>query len=299
MANFDQAIARIYKGETTNIVGAGCLLANGLILTCAHVVCDALQISRKTFARPNGNIQLDFPFGDFSTPVSARIVNWYPKSTHGRGDIALLQVNNSLDFSERGIHLKLYRLDDQQGYYGKEIKIIGFPYGYEKSVTVKGIISGKQTTGHFQIDAQNNFSYFIDPGFSGAPAWDLTTSGILGIVVRREMDPKIRSAFLIPTEILINTCPNLFETLEPSIKNKLPPETKLAILGGVLTLTAAVVGSNLDNLGSSEENEAHRANGEHQKGHYLHDVEEEDSDDDFDVNVDGFDVNDDDDFYDD
>jgi hypothetical protein len=54
------AIVRII-GNTGQVVGAGLLVAERTVLTCAHVVAQALAIADTTADSPTQEVTLDFP----------------------------------------------------------------------------------------------------------------------------------------------------------------------------------------------------------------------------------------------
>jgi len=55
------SVVRIYGPTCNNVVGAGFLVKDRLVLTCAHVVEAALGIGHSV-ELPNGTVQLDFPW---------------------------------------------------------------------------------------------------------------------------------------------------------------------------------------------------------------------------------------------
>ena len=76
----DQLKASIVRIVGTNdlIVGAGFLVSERHVLTCAHVVAAALEIPDDTEVMPAAQIRLNFPLiasQDFS---SAHVVLWRP-----------------------------------------------------------------------------------------------------------------------------------------------------------------------------------------------------------------------------
>jgi hypothetical protein len=66
-------------------------------VTCAHVVADALRISRKTPTSPADTAWLDVPLLTGSIPVKARVLAWYPvqdaASLGELEDIAVLELD--------------------------------------------------------------------------------------------------------------------------------------------------------------------------------------------------------------
>jgi hypothetical protein len=51
--------------------------------------------------------------------------------------------------------------------------------------------------------------YYIEPGFSGAPIWDLGSRAVVGMVTARERDRTIRVAFMLPVEAIQQAYPDV------------------------------------------------------------------------------------------
>ncbi|NES25407.1 MAG: S1 family peptidase, partial [Symploca sp. SIO3E6] len=73
----ESSVVRIYS-KSGKVVGAGFLVSPQHILTCAHVVDDALGISRNTVEMPTAAISLDFPRVAPGSILQARVVFWQP-----------------------------------------------------------------------------------------------------------------------------------------------------------------------------------------------------------------------------
>lgn len=93
---FKASIVRIYHGNGA-VVGAGFLVSNEYVLTCAHVITQALSIPQNTQEMPTGSIDLDFPLIAPGEKLRSQVVFWKPVSpTELFEDIAGLK----LDFVE-------------------------------------------------------------------------------------------------------------------------------------------------------------------------------------------------------
>ena len=73
----ESGLLRVTK-ENGTIVGTGFLVSKTHVLTCAHVVCAALEIDATTKTPPNKTVQLDFPFFPGNPKHRAQIETWYP-----------------------------------------------------------------------------------------------------------------------------------------------------------------------------------------------------------------------------
>ena len=76
---FKASISRIYHGNGA-VVGAGFLVSNEYVLTCAHVITQALGIPQNTQEMPTGSIDLDFPLIAPGEKLTSQVVFWKPVS---------------------------------------------------------------------------------------------------------------------------------------------------------------------------------------------------------------------------
>ncbi|MCI5124558.1 MAG: hypothetical protein D3925_08810, partial [Candidatus Electrothrix sp. AR5] len=94
----DAAVVRILTNDQSprNPKGAGFLVTPQHVLTCAHVVNDALCRKKGSVDRPKLTIFLDFPFLPSRPLVQATVQDWFPmqeKVIFGeQEDIALLEL---------------------------------------------------------------------------------------------------------------------------------------------------------------------------------------------------------------
>src|SRR5690348_17193646 len=75
-------------------VGAGVLISEKLLVTCAHVIARALTgviVSKAPSEAPSSTILLDFPLIAPLTILRARIIHWMPEE-----DITVLELEKSL-----------------------------------------------------------------------------------------------------------------------------------------------------------------------------------------------------------
>src|SRR5579884_834433 len=89
--SIDTSIVRIRTPDRT-VVGAGFLVDQQHIFTCAHVVTQALGLPEETPNAPSADIWLDFPLVAPKKLLTAKVVRWYPKLEDESGDIAVLQL---------------------------------------------------------------------------------------------------------------------------------------------------------------------------------------------------------------
>ena len=88
----DAAIVRIFD-DHGEVIGAGFLAGPEIVITCAHVVADALGFDESTTDGPIGTrIQLDFPRVKPGHTVHSEVVRWHRLEGDGSGDLAGLKL---------------------------------------------------------------------------------------------------------------------------------------------------------------------------------------------------------------
>ncbi len=206
--NFDRSIVRIYS-QSKEVKGAGFLVSENQILTCAHVVALALNISGNTAEMPIAEVKLDFPQvapGEFLT---AKVIFWLPVNPDkDLEDIAVLELTTISN------NISPVELMTSEEYWEHNFRAFGFPKGKEYGVWANGVLRGSNAKGWLQLEDIDNTGYALQEGFSGTPVWDETLEGVVGMAVAAEkqrLDTK--AAFIIPTNILMAAWPQLQERL--------------------------------------------------------------------------------------
>jgi hypothetical protein len=213
-AQFESAIVRIWSVDGS-IVGMGFLVNDRKILTCAHVVTSALNIPDDTPESPTDKIRLDFPLIASGEILTAGVVFWPSIQCHNstvsehEEDIAGLELESDSPAGAQPVNLVL-----TEDLWNHKFRAFGFPGGYEDGVWASGMLRGRQTDDWVQIEDIKHTDYFIEPGFSGGPVWDEQLKGVVGMVVATDTQPGVRTAFIIPTEVLISTWPELSERIQ-------------------------------------------------------------------------------------
>ncbi|HNB51420.1 MAG TPA: trypsin-like peptidase domain-containing protein [Anaerolineales bacterium] len=203
-----RGIARIFR--EASIVGAGFLVGRTTVITCAHVIDEALNNSAFPDEKPKGELRLDFPLLQDKKIYMAFVADWWPREPDGSGDIAVLTLHEPIQGVENVCFL------DEKPVWGREVLVFGYPEGpgYQDGQWIKGLELGRNGLNLMQIEAESNS--FLQRGFSGAPVWDAEAGGIVGMVV--VADTKQRVGFAIPVETLLKTFPNLPTQPSPAQK---------------------------------------------------------------------------------
>lgn len=196
---FKSAIARL---QTANgaIVGAGFLVAPGYVITCAHVVASAIGVASSTPEIPTNLVYLDFPLMAPGKRLTATVVCWRPQKTIAEAqldpieDIAGLALQGELPSG-----LQVPPLVTASALWDHPFRVFGFPKGCDEGIWADGVLREQQANGWLQIEALRVPGYKIEQGFSGAPVWDETLGGIVGMTVAATTAKETKIGFVIPS----------------------------------------------------------------------------------------------------
>lgn len=183
-ARYQAALVRFYRNGI--IVGAGILVAEQYVLTCAHVLT-------RTATAPE-TVSLDFPFKAAAQKLTGTVVYWKPER-----DLAGVRL---LDAAPAGTHPLPFR--PSSNYINGSFRVYGFPEKQPVGGWALGNIIGGATEDLVQIQGETEQGYAIEPGFSGAPVWDVGRGEVIGLARLRDKDrPLAKIGYLIPYRQLI------------------------------------------------------------------------------------------------
>lgn len=207
---FKSAIARLHHASGL-VVGTGFLVSDRYILTCAHVVTSALGIPQNTQGMPTDLVELDFLIAS-GQKVKSKVVFWQPVNPSRIGeDIAGLILEDALPEGIQPLHLM-----SCGNFWGHQVRILGFPKDHREGIWATGTLRDKQAQGWVQFDGIASQDRAIEKGFSGAPVWDETVKGVVGMAVAAEKRREdVTAAFMIPTLILSSIWSNLMPVKSP------------------------------------------------------------------------------------
>ena len=195
----ESSVARIYS-KSGEVIGAGFLVATKHIITCAHVVAEALGIERETSEMPVAEISLDFPRVTPGHKLTANVIFWRPIHPNPstleefEEDIAILELRNLPPQAVRPV-----RLVTSEKLWGHPFRVLGFPEGQSNGVWASGLLREVIASGWVQLEDVKEPGYALQPGFSGAPVWDDELQGVAGMAVAAEMNQlHVKAAFIIP-----------------------------------------------------------------------------------------------------
>lgn len=181
-------------------VGTGFAVGPGAILTCAHVVLDALKLQRWQQEAPAAPVRFTLPFrngGEEEFAAFADPEAWHPVDDRPRygipSDIALLRLPAGTAFPK---NVGVARLTDGA--------LIGAPVwikGASTDEAIRSSLSAPTAKGHIQIDPEIS-GRVAQPGFSGAPVWEEANGHAVGMLISRRPTSGTYLAHAIPAALL-------------------------------------------------------------------------------------------------
>ena len=208
--HFTGPVAR-FVGRDDEVCGSGFLVGGRHVLTCAHVIDDALGRDRGTAERPGEEIGLDLPFLR-KTGLRGRVVAWYPMRDAAElvadpvADIAVLELVTEVDLAEGITPAKVDRR--AQG-AGAGFVSYGFPEGYDNGALADGEVLVVDPGGWLQVRGAHGYGHFIEAGFSGAPVFSPGGLRLIGMATQADQDKNRRLAFVLPSQLLCRAWPVL------------------------------------------------------------------------------------------
>jgi hypothetical protein len=236
--------------ESGQVVGAGLLVGNLHVITCAHVVNQSLRRHEASADRPSERLHLNFPFFGAAGKARGEIVGWRPIEPDGSGDVAILK----LDDAPTHLSEPIFLAESEPGeLWQHEFVTYGFPAEQDSGVWAHGRLLARRADGSIQVEGMTTTGYRIQRGFSGAPVFDKALNRVVGMIVAAERQADVKTAFMIPTSLLIDQVPDLQKWVTPPFPKALQDYMKKLSelyfhfedqIGKYVTLQGAVIGSN-------------------------------------------------------
>ncbi len=197
---YKYSIARIVDFRK-NAVGAGVLVGPRLVITCAHVINDALALKPNFQERPGREvkIQLDFPFRNPNENwFWAQVILWDPMNKKGR-DLALLELDADQPISAKIASFAIVNNSQENIFHA-----FSFPNGYEDGLEISGTLGGSDNRGRVFLKKKALELSFLQKGFSGTGVWDEKNNQFVGIIVEADVDKNNLGAVgvMIPANLI-------------------------------------------------------------------------------------------------
>ncbi|MFD0422647.1 nSTAND1 domain-containing NTPase [Streptomyces parvus] len=198
------AVVRV-GGVAGAIVGGGFLVTADRVLTCAHVVSDALGRGRELPVTAGEEVLVDFPLADGpGERVVAEVEQWIREDPQQCGDLAVLRLRGAVPGTRP---LPIAASDEVSD---RPVRVVGFPDDELGVLWHRGELSGKSAGDWIQLSRADTRTAHITAGYSGSPVWDDRRGAAVGIVVasQRKRDDAQQS-FAISVKAALAKLPDL------------------------------------------------------------------------------------------
>lgn len=190
------SIVRIYKRQDDKAwpIGCGFLAGGRSVLTCWHVVRDALAPEKDLLGK---EVELDFPFPTVSAPLEAKVV-----LVSEQPDLAKLELPSDPPGKTTPMPLST-----DNNLWGHPYHAFGITANNRGGFwNIGEIIS---VVGDRTIQLEGKSEHKIEKGFSGTAIWDDRVKKAVGMVALKESDKEIKVAYAIPMVDIFDKCPEL------------------------------------------------------------------------------------------
>lgn len=208
------AVVRV-KGSDGAIGGAGFLIAPDLVLTCAHVVSDALDRPREDAVEAGTEVTVDLPLAGNADGVdgsdqSATVQRWIPIRPDQTGDIAVLRLRNRIAGAR-----PLPMADPRHGVWDHDARSVGFTDDNPDGIWQSGRFRGPTRQGWIQLSRADGEAAHVKGGFSGSPVWDDELGAAVGMMVAAQPVREAQQAFVLGLNTLLKEVPELEREVRP------------------------------------------------------------------------------------
>ncbi len=180
---YQPAVVCVRGGPTGRLVmGFGLLVGERSVVTCAHVVSDALHRNLRCQERPSNDewILIEFCHLDGAPVRSATVVSWTPPPKTGAsgGDVAGLQLTEDAPSAARPGRFSTSALPA-----GAALRVFGYPDEPRRPGGMWVDLDFKGINGRLlQVESRHDQTVKAQPGYSGSPAFNDETGEAVGLV---------------------------------------------------------------------------------------------------------------------
>ncbi|MEW1626943.1 trypsin-like peptidase domain-containing protein [Streptomyces sp. NPDC089173] len=210
------AVVRV-RGRDGVIAGAGFLVADDLVLTCAHVVSDALDRPREEAVEAGAVVAVDLPLAGAAGGAydggdrTAEVRRWIRVEPDRTGDMALLWLPEPIPGAR-----PLPLADPPRGVWHHAARAVGFTDDHPGGIWHSGTFKGPTREGWIQLSRGDGEDVYVKRGFSGSPVWDDELGAAVGLMVAAEPGRGPQQAFALRTGTLLAALPELVPLVTPA-----------------------------------------------------------------------------------
>jgi tetratricopeptide (TPR) repeat protein len=204
------------RNRSGEVVGAGFLIEGGNVLTCAHLVRDALEPADGV-AGPDDVVEFDLGPPGRTRVLRARVIpgGWFPYGP--QRDIAVLKL-----LDQPPVDVVPAILHAPSELVGHRYRVHGFAPGADHAVTATGELTDPGAPGleWLQLSSMSFDHQGARPVFRGSPVWDETAGGVVGLVVAEDHYTDTSVAWMLPTRSIQESWPPLRVRRQPTLAGR-------------------------------------------------------------------------------
>ncbi|MER7538337.1 trypsin-like peptidase domain-containing protein [Streptomyces sp. NPDC097704] len=201
-SDLPRAVAQILDPDG-RVAGAGFLVAEGVLATCAHVV-------RAAGSGPGGSVRMAFPHVEGAPRAEGQVLEGAWRAPEAE-DVAFVRLSSTAP------RVAALPLGSAAGCRGHAVRSFGFPaqappdghFGF--GVAGELLPATESRSAHLQLTAAND----LTTGFSGGPVLDEVTGLVIGMLTEitapDEHERGQGIAYVTPTQVLREVLPTLAE----------------------------------------------------------------------------------------
>jgi hypothetical protein len=221
-------IAKLHvQNDPAKHAGMGVVVDTRLVLTCAHVVNDALGRAQRSTEQPDKDrdkVPVSFPYAKDAKPVLAGVLRWYPIGPDHPSDIAVLELDTAIPGNVGVAKLVPASAKDVEDH---PCAVFGLTLKNSGGDSADGTIKAMRPDRTIAIEGTGPAVPFIEPGYSGAGVWDKKLGAVVGMVVSKKESDTLLVAYMIPVSILKRAWPSLLVSEKPKAPNEVREEATL------------------------------------------------------------------------
>lgn len=235
----ERAIAQVCRVSDGSPVGLAFAVAPRHLVTCAHVVNAALDRAQQEPPPPvPAKLLLTFPYGgkpEDQPERRATVSHWLPeRGSFDLNDIAVLALKEDLPV---GVPVLSIAKGDPRG----RVQMWGPSPDRSNGGFVTGTLMGEADKVRRLVEEERRGVFQVGPGFSGGPAWQVSSDRIVGVVQACGPDDKDTDVYvlgpqLIPEAILPHDRPARL----PPMWRRWRTRMAIALVSVIVAITAIV-----------------------------------------------------------
>ena len=202
---------RLAGNMPETVVGTGFLVDGEVVLTHVETLAKVRALSAEPLDPPPTRVNLDFPLITPGPTLAAHSYDSLQQRT-----VVSLALDDELPHDARPVNLT-----DEKDLHGHHIWTLNFS-NYGNEVWASGKVGKQSDTGWELLEDEQRASSFSNLDFGGAPAWDEGAQAVVGLVLTAQ-ECGGRAAYIIPTHLILNDCPNLKPPPPPPDPPEKPP----------------------------------------------------------------------------